>query len=265
MKTLNDLINTYGLDKLNTFTKYPSILTYHDLGDRGTLKESHVEDKTFFDIEKCYLTEKIDGTNSRIVVCHDDYIIGSREDILYAKGDRIGNPALNIANTIKHIAESMTYAFDPTEGIFVLYVETYGGNVTSNSKQYTNDKTYGFRVFDISYIGIEETEAILNNPIDKISSWREHGGQHFYNVDIMKVFAKQYGVETVPYIDIVNGKTIPLTLSDTFDWLQQFATTKAGINETGHAEGVVVRNFDRSLIRKIRFEDYERTKKQKIF
>lgn len=264
MKTLNELIETYGIDKLNTFTKYPSILTYHDLGERGSLVESLVEGKDFQNIDKCYLTEKIDGTNSRVVIWNHDYLIGSRENFLYGKGDRIGDPTLNIVNTLKDTANIISDDAS-TEFLYVLYGETYGGNITANSKQYTNDKSYGFRMFDFTMMTIDEVETILNKPIENIASWREHDGKRFANVNQIQNYAKLYNFETVPYINVVNGNTIPTTLKEVFEWLQQFAVTKAGINNTGHAEGVVVRNFDRSLIRKIRFEDYERTKKRNLF
>ena len=54
-----------------------------------------------------------------------------------------------------------------------------------------------------------------------------------------------------------------LSLSKTYEFLKYFENSKAIIDsELGKAEGIVVRNKDRSLIRKIRFEDYEKTKKR---
>lgn len=70
-------------------TKYPSILTYHKLGEKGKLLD---EVQVPFD-QPAILAEKIDGVNSRIIIFPDGlYIIGSREELLYAKGDLIGNP-----------------------------------------------------------------------------------------------------------------------------------------------------------------------------
>ena len=258
MITLNECIAKYGTEKINTMTKYPSIMTYHDLGERGCLLPSLVENRPFFDRNPCYVTEKIDGTNSRIIIWGDDYLIGSREQLLYAKGDRFGDPAQNIVNTVKGCAEGL----ELSDRIYILYGETYGGNVTAASKQYTSDKTYDFRLFDIAIIAFDQIEGILTDPIDKISSWREHGGQKFFTVDELEIFAKAHNLQTVPYLAKIDGDTLPLTLSEVYDWLQQFASTKAGINHSGKAEGVVVRTSDRSLIRKIRFEDYEKTKKR---
>ena len=108
MTFINEILTyeTDGLRKLNSITKYPSVLTYHNLGQRGSLVDSLVEDKCFDKHRSVYITEKIDGTNSRIVFSTnangevDDYIIGSREDFLFAKGDRIVNPALGIVKNM---------------------------------------------------------------------------------------------------------------------------------------------------------------------
>ena len=54
MRTFFDdvmLFDIDGLRKLNSITKYPSILTYHNLGPRGSLVDSLVEDKDFRNTE----------------------------------------------------------------------------------------------------------------------------------------------------------------------------------------------------------------------
>ena len=263
--TINEIIKEYGIEKLNTLTKYPSILTYHVLGEKGSLRESLVEDKTFGN-EKVYVTEKIDGTNCRIVFLNGDYVIGSRENLLFAKGDRFGDPALNIVNTIKMFADRICRLYQFNDGkLHVFYGETYGGNVTSASKQYTSDKTYAFRLFDCTVMLDETIHDIMSADISQISSWREHNWDRFCNVDDVKFASNAIDVETVPYIETIEGSAMPTTLKGMYDWLQQFSKTRAGINNNGMAEGVVVRNYDRSLIRKIRFEDYIRTKNRGLF
>lgn|GEM_PF-701922 len=257
MSKLNEIIGKYGVEKLNTLTKYPSIMTYHNLGEKGSLVESLVNDKDFSSFDNCYVTEKIDGTNARIIFDGEDYVIGSREELLFAKGDRFGNPQLNIVNTIKALADKLEKpAFDE---LWIMFGEVYGGNVTSASKQYTKDKTFGFRLFDIAQVDL----GILDEPLEKISSWRERGGQKFMDVDTIKLFAGEYGIETVPYITMIDGKKLPTDRVGMLAYLlQSFKDTQAGINANGKAEGIVVRTHDRSLIRKIRFEDYERTAKR---
>ena len=71
MKThLDNLLFNYGIDKLMSLVKYPSILTYHELGERGTLNDSiNGED---FAGKSIYGTEKIDGSNSFICFTTDE-------------------------------------------------------------------------------------------------------------------------------------------------------------------------------------------------
>ena len=256
MSAINKIIDKYGVDKLNTLTKYPSIMTYHNLGEKGCLVESFVDNETFASCDNCYITEKIDGTNARIIFDENDYVIGSREELLFAKGDRFGNLQLNIVNTIKSIADQLINS--TVETIRVLYGEVYGGNITQASKQYTIDKSFGFRIYDVANINL----SILDEPLEKISAWREHGGQDFLNIQAFKNFALHYKIKTVPYISVIKGSDMPLDRISTYKFLQSFIDTQAGINNHGKAEGIVVRSFNRNLIRKIRFEDYERTAKR---
>lgn len=128
-------LRSCDLGKLNSMTKYPSIPTYHALGDRGTLLEQTVN----FDGE-VILTEKVDGTNSRIVLLPDgNFVLGSREELLFAKGDLIGNPALGIVNALKDVANSL---MPLKNSITVVFLELYGGRITAASKQYTGQQNY---------------------------------------------------------------------------------------------------------------------------
>lgn len=261
---LNTLVEYYGLERINSFSKYPSILTYHDMGDKGVLKEDFSENCNFKDSNKCYITEKIDGTNTRILMLNSDYFIGSRENFLYAKGDRFGDPALGIVGNVKTVANKIAESRMLKEDVvYILYGETYGGAVTAGSKNYTDNKSYGFRIFDVVQMSLADSKQILEKTTEQISTWREHGGQHYLDVELFQQWAKEIAkVDTVPYIGTVTGADIPLERKAVFDWMQQFSTTLASINSTGKAEGIVIRDLDRSLIRKIRFDDYIRTGKQ---
>lgn len=265
MLTLDNIVEKYGIKKLNSLTKYPSILVYHEMGDKGILKNCLTEKKSFSDYEKCFITEKIDGTNSRIIFFNGDFFIGSREEFLYSKGDRFCNPSLNIVNTIKQYAEKICSNIKSDNCMYVIFGETYGGKITSSSKQYTNDGTCNFRLFDIFLIDEDLINLLLEKPIHDISLWRENNEQKFYNVNKIKEFADMYNIETVPYIEEKSGNDIPINLKDTYEWLLQFKLTHAGINNNGNSEGVVIRDFNRRFIRKLRFEDYEKTKKYNIF
>ena len=277
MTFINEIL-TYendGLRKLNSITKYPSILTYHNLGQRGSLVDSLVEDKHFDKHRSVYITEKIDGTNSRIVFSTnangevDDYIIGSREDFLFARGDRIVNPALGIVKNMKNIAdvivlfgEDKNYANLKPNSIYCVYGETYGGKI-NGAKQYSAHGNYDVRIFDMWHMTQKELEVILDMDIEQISSWREHGGQPYVHVDVLGEFCEKFHMNRVPYIEILSGGDIPLNLQGVWDWMQKYSKSTATIDSgaLGLSEGVVVRYADRSLIRKIRFEDYTKTKR----
>ncbi|MNJ03530.1 hypothetical protein D3C73_1638880 [compost metagenome] len=56
------------LKKINSLTKYPSILTYHQLGERGRLNDELTELKGFSDSDDVYIYEKVNGENSRIIL-----------------------------------------------------------------------------------------------------------------------------------------------------------------------------------------------------
>jgi hypothetical protein len=250
--------------KLNSITKYPSILTYHSMGDRGKLKESLSEDKSFEPDDDVNVYEKVDGENSRIILLNDDYeadyIIGSREELLFAKGDRIGNPYGNIAEFLTSIAEDLIgiFSHDREKALTVIYQESFGGK-TKAAKNYTNDKTQGYRVFDVFSLDHYELHELMSLPLEKIASWRDNGGQPFYSKTQKQEFISQWGLLSAPMVDKTNGYNFPLLLDETFEYLKKFQETKVGINLNGKSEGIIVRTNDRKMIRKIRFEDYQRT------
>ncbi|QDT41886.1 hypothetical protein Pan241w_19660 [Gimesia alba] len=245
------------LRKLNSATKYPSIPTYHTLGERGALLEDTVE----FDGQDLIATEKVDGTNSRIILMPDGfYLIGSREELLHARGDLIHNPALGIVETLKQTAERIVSAFStPADVITVVYLETYGGKTTAAAKQYTSKREFGYRVFDVSRVSVEHLDANL----EAIAAWRENAGQTFLNERELSELARTLQMELTPRIPI--RETLPITIDETHAWLQSMIPAtlvsldaKAG----GKPEGLVVRTSDRSRIAKIRFEDYARHQKR---
>jgi hypothetical protein len=159
-------IRHFDIKKLNTLTKYPSILTYHKMIDRGLLAAEVLPE--FEPKELVYLTEKIDGTNGRVVVFPDgNYLIGSREDLLTCSGDVIANPALGIVDALTPIAQRLATRRD-SHGILVFYFEVYGGKVGAAAKQYSGEAKVGSRMFDcqVCYPWGE----LLEFPIEKIAS-----------------------------------------------------------------------------------------------
>jgi len=251
-----------NLAKLNSATKYPSILTYHEAGDRGRLKD--VVQVPFPAGQPIYVTEKVDGTNGRIVMLPDGpraYIIGSREEFLFAQGDLIWNTTYDIKTVLEPIAERLSKVIKPSNGtqIVVYFFEIYGAGLPS-AKQYTNGKTIAARLFDVASVPLE----ILEKPIEKISSWRDYEGQRFWTGEkldaVMSDLARTYSVsvERVPFA--AEAQSLPTSIAATYEWLKQFERSRCDLGGgKGRAEGVVVRTADRKTIAKLRFEDYERT------
>lgn len=247
------------LARLNSATKYPSILTYHALGERGRL----TSELTVEFADSVYVTEKIDGTNARIIVPPvglDGVIIGSREELLHHTDDLIRNPSQSIVSTLYKIfqcgAEPLSVAHSSSY-VTVIYGEVYGGKVTAGSKQYTATGATGFRVFDIATIPPE----VLDLPIDRIAAWRDRGGQDFVDVNELEALAFEAGFKTVPQLAV---SMPPTGLQETLAWLSSHAPESRSaldVDAGKRAEGVVVRSGDRSAIVKIRFEDYRRTLK----
>lgn len=256
------------MSKLNSMTKYPSILTFHDI-DRGILQDQLVtEDGTFpADDPEIFVTEKVDGTNSRILLFGGDYIIGSREELLCAKGDRFFNPAQEIVATVRQLAETLAPSFQngpvTDDVLFVLYGESYGGSIGKGAKQYSGVHNRGFRVFDAMILHPQQVESLMYTSREGIAMWRDGGGQKFMSVDHRNAMLRMLpaNMDSVPYIRKCKLSDIPTDIEGAYNWLCQFRNTNVALDQTGkgQAEGVVIRTADRSFIRKLRFEDYEKT------
>lgn len=245
-----------NLEALNSATKYPSIPTYHALGERGMLTEQVTQ--FHGDV---ILTEKVDGTNSRIIRLPDgDWFIGSREEMLTARGDRVSNPALGIVEALRPIADALDG--DDAGCIMVYYLETYGAKIGGQAKQYTGSGNVGWRMFDLAYIPLD----VLDWDREKIAAWRDGGGQAFATEAVLQRASELEGIELTPRLATVFAGTLPASLALTHGLLNEMLPkTFVALDEGagGRAEGIVLRTTDRSVIAKARFQDYERTLKCK--
>ncbi|MFG3698008.1 RNA ligase family protein [Micromonospora sp. NPDC047620] len=248
-------VRTVDLRAINSLTKYPSIPTYHALDPRdGGLLAECVEFTG-----PATLTEKIDGTNARIVVLPDGaYLIGSREELLYARGDLIGNPALGIVDALRDVAERLTGAA-ADDRVMVLYLEVYGGKMTAASRHYTSSRQVGHRLFDVAVL--DDPAPMLSWATQRISAWRDGGGQRFLGEADLVARADALGLATVPRLATVAAGELPREIDKTHTFLVDHLprTTVALDGPAGRSEGLVLRTADRSVIAKARFQDYERT------
>lgn len=252
---------TFSLDALNSAAKYPSIPTYHALHPQtgGLLPET-----VPFPAGPVLLTEKVDGAGCRIIFFPDgDYYIGSREELLYASGDRIFNPVSGIVQTLRPAAEriagddSISSIDFLANGPVVLYLEVYGHKVSSGWKNYTTGTGYGFRLFDIAYIDPD----ILDETPERIAGWRENGGPAFLPEASLLQQARLRRLPLVPRIAELDGSTFPLDIPRMHRLIQFYGTTRVKLDDTGQgrSEGIVLRSETRAAIAKARLQSYERT------
>lgn len=232
-------LRSIPLPILNSATKYPSIKTYHELGDRGRPTGARRAPPPG---EPLIFTEKVDGTNGRIIVLGDDWIIGSRNDLLAARGDYVTNPAMGIVDALRPYAEHLRGIYDR---VTVFYAEVYGHKIGAGAKHYTSTDAVGVRLFDVARID----DATLRSPTPELAAAaRDNGGQSW--------LTKQggYGFDVVPTLDLLPP---PEDAADVLAWLPK--TTNVGLDGVaGMCEGVVMRTFDRRWIVKARAEDYAR-------
>jgi hypothetical protein len=248
-----------NLDRLNSITKYPSIPTYHELDPKnGRLLDSAV----LFEGE-VIATEKIDGTNARAILCpNGDYILGSREQLLYAKGDLIGDPSQGIVDALWEWAEGLDFLHLLTSPL-VIYLEVFGGNIGKSAKNYSSYRATDFRIFDIAEFPADQLYEMMEWPPAKISGWRESNHQNWDTEDqlVGRVAGGKLGA-LAPRILRLDGNEIPRTIEDMGLWLaMQLPVTNVAMDDKAAlvAEGIVLRSVDRKTIAKARFEDYRRT------
>lgn len=247
------------LGRLNSATKYPSILTYHPLDPKnGKLLD---EDPVHYWQGRVTLTEKVNGTSGRVVVMPDgDWFIGSREELLYARGDRIVNPNLGIVPALLELAPTLQAS---GHMIRVYFFEVYGYRIGPAAKQYTREaQAVGYRLFDAAQVKPDVLGMIRSD----IAGWRDRGGPLFFDEGQLLSTSEVHGsLPLVPRIATVDAGDLPTDLLGTAHWLDtMLPETQVRLDETGggKAEGIVLRTQDRSLIAKARFEDYERTLKE---
>lgn len=248
-------LRSADLRKLNSLSKYPSIPTHHALDPKngGLLEEPTVYEGTVIG------TEKVDGTNGRIILLPDgQWLIGSREDLLTASGDIVHNPALGIVDALRDLATRLQ-GQGSDNAVTVFYLEVYG------SKQLPAWKHYGageaaVRLFDIADIPLDVYEWDL----PQIASWRQRGGQEFADEDGLRLAVKAYGMKLTPRLFETDAAALPADIEGMRAFMEQYRTTQvATSNEPGLNEGIVLRSNDRSVISKARFQDYDRTLKRR--
>ncbi|MEY9840693.1 RNA ligase family protein [Streptacidiphilus sp. EB103A] len=240
--------------RLNSATKYPSIRTHHALGERGAL----LEEPTRF-TGQVIATEKVDGAGGRIVLLPGgDYAIGSREDLLHARGDRIINPTLGIVEALLPLAERLAELRTVHSGATTYFLEVYGDRIGKAANQYQSGGGVGHRLFDVAHT----PDEILGLDPAAISTWRENGGQNWADEDILQDLAAHHAIPLTPRLATLAAQDLPESIEDMHTWLARtLPATLVALDDgaRGGPEGIVLRDSTRSVISKARFQNYRRT------
>lgn len=251
----NQWVTADQINNLNSATKYPSILTYHELDPKGNLTDQVQVPFT----GEVILTEKIDGTNTRVILFPDgDFVIGSKEELLYARGDRILNGTLGIVENVISVAESLPHS---PGHVTVFYLETYGGNI-NGFKQYTRQRQFSTMVFDVADFSLRLFGELMEMPRSQVASWRDHGNQPFLPWHMVDSLCVNTETTCVPMLGFMDS--MPEGVEETHEFMRNWfpirqdrAVTYAELdNQPGWTEGIVARSADRKTIAKLRFESY---------
>ena len=272
------------LDKLNSMTKYPSIPTFHPLGDKGRISNVDPTDWCRWKLEpEIIVTEKIDGTNARLIICPDGQIIfGSREELLGCFGDLISNPTQGIVETLTPLTRRLYGILELTKfdihkvraqvqerdsfkvdsGIFlVLYGEVYGGGIEAWKKYTLDPGLRSFRLFDVMLMQEHDYAPILDMERPRIARWREQMKQPYLNEQELVSFAQHHQIALAPRRATVSWSELPTDVATALDFLTKYAPTSHCLLDTNAqaaTEGVVLRTPGRTPIAKLRWDDYRR-------
>ncbi|OWK34419.1 RNA ligase family protein [Fimbriiglobus ruber] len=253
-------VRAADLARLNTLTKYPPIPTYHPLDpSTGRVLDAARRPPP----GEVIATEKIDGAGCRIVLLPDaSYLIGGRDNWLYARGDLIGSRSHGIVAATRPVADRLGDA----GGNFILVVfgEVYGGKVTAASSSYTSKREVGYRVVDVARI--ENYQERLTETVDEIAAWREADGPAFLTEDDLQAFAAAHALKLAPRIARFPGRDLPTRVDQTLTFLEELLPTsrcRLDAGAGGEPEGLVVRTTDRGWVTKLRFGDYARATRRK--
>jgi hypothetical protein len=221
---------------IDSLTKYPSIPVLHALDSRGRA----VGDRCTDHRGAMQATIKYDGTNIRLVVnSHGDMLIGYREHLVWAKGDRVHTAdSFGVVPTVLTVADRLV----PREGVRVVYMELCGGKIGKYARRYTpTPEVQALRVFDAHTFTEAEWDESLTWEPQAASSWRDHLHQRW----VSRASLEEFGIPLVESFTV----TAPETPDDVRAMLAAHAENH---------EGLVLRTDDRRVCFKIRHENYRK-------
>lgn len=256
--------NPESLKHLNSLTKFPSIFQPWAAVQQDK-RPCYVGDiiSNKFSQSVFRVTEKVDGTNARLIVTDDGWFIGAREELLAYSYDLLVHEQNFIVETLRPIAEVVAHGIaeglrNEPFGAVVLYGEVFGDGI---QKRYRGQPR-GFRVFATRRCMWE----VSPNP----QVWRQTstGFDFRGSLNAAQEFVDAYGrgvLTTVPDLGWVSGDVLADPRA-ALAWLRRFSDSRAVPG--AQCEGVVLlsdgdytKADDGSLqrnIHKIKFEDFPR-------
>lgn len=259
-----DLYDPLTLSKLDSATKYPSIETYHKLGERGRLTEQR--NHSWSSDEKVYVSEKIDGANGRLIFLPGraaPWIAGTREQLVAASFDVIWDNSMGVAEALLGPSAPKPWMLPhaPLEDgyVFVLYFEVYGHRATRNWNEYSPDgQEPMIRLFDAQFF--QEDWLHHFTSVEEVAKARDNDAAIWLHEDMLPELAKELGVQCVPNLWTGSGEDIPHDVAGMNEFMQSLGRdTQAGVNGSGRSEGIVLRTTGRATIAKARRESYDKT------
>lgn len=208
--------------------KYPKINTLwkRDEKDKFNIIVGDYSCDEFASISKWHITEKIDGTNIRI-------LYNGEEPIFYGRTDEAQIPPFLLECLKKTFTKDiLSKQFPEAKDGILLYGEGYGNKIQSAGKKYRKDNS--FILFDAN-----------------IGGWWLEPGK-------VKQLAKELGIDYVPELRVVNS------IQEAIDYLKEKHKSKISQEELT-AEGIVARSYPLMLFRdgspimwKLKVKDYTR-------
>lgn len=237
-----------NLQQINSLTKYPSIPTYHQMGERGKL----LDQDPMIPNGPVYITEKIDGTNGRIILLDDEYLIGSREELLRYSGDLLSSDSQRVVECLEPIARELECC---PGYMMTFWFEVFGPKIQQGQKVYGDQLRC--RLLDVAWISPKQLDEMHSWDPAQCAAWRDRDIKRFWSPKDIGVFADDQQLALPPNLGESDFFSTAPDIKATQFWLDM--TIRQSLLGPGMAEGVVIRTEDRSFIAKLRYEDYRRS------
>ena len=251
MSLLDELVTKYSFDKLNALTQYPSILDYHKIINNRAVDELSTANYQPVpprpEQMPVVIKELVDGEILRIISIDNDFFIGTANDIVHARGDRIILDP-KIVPMYKSLSSFFGSNITNNERLMVLIVVCYGGNL---SKKPHNEESMINSPSEISPIYSHNEESLIHcslvegytmkiqdvislcrdNEINKIADWVNTLHQPYWSISTLNKFCTACNIEPLPVKAETTLDKIPTSVKDMKMWMNQYRESTLIFND----------------------------------